>query len=83
MCDGNNHCGECGYFIRIGKADAESVCAALPRVGEWQRYRTNVIMAVAYALKQHGICAYYTELQDSVGVACNQFWVKDVEADVV
>ncbi len=81
MCEDIRHCGECGAFIPICKAEAESIIAAMPHVGKWQRYRDAVIVAVGYALKQHGICAYLAEIVDGMGIACTEFWVKDIEAE--
>ena len=76
MCE-SRHCEDCGYFLPFGKVDAAMVCNALSHVGAWNRYRKQVIVAVALAIKQFGICAYRTELVDKLGIPCDEIFDKD------
>lgn len=78
MCDELKHCEDCGYIFPITKKEALSVCNSLPHMGVFvQRYRRQILAGVAFALKQHGICALHTEIVDANQIACDECWPRD------
>lgn len=73
MCDEPSkmrRCETCELMRGISTNEAVSICNALPMVGAWQRWRAQIIKAIGYALKQHGICAYKLEIVDKISPAC-------------
>lgn len=72
--DDGQWCGGCEFFVPLGKKDATRVCESMPEQGRWLRYRKDVLMSMAAALKRCGICAWRCEIVESIGIPCDEFY---------
>lgn len=78
MCDDAeavHACADCRCCIPITKREATMVCNALPYNDALWRFKRQLVLCVAMALRKFGYCVYRAELVDMSQIQCDDgFW---------
>lgn len=68
------YCEDCRYCFPITKGEVKKVTDHMSRYGRWRKVKSDVLKAIAWALKGCGICAWEMKIVGKDDEGCEEHW---------